>query len=1114
MASEANCWPSNLPNSRIANSHCVWLSLIHRAPSPESIGNMLRYACTLICATTLVPVARPQEADEARLLRFPTIHEDSVVFVSAGNLYTVPTAGGVARRLTSHDGNEMFPRFSPDGKLLAFTGQYDGNTEVYVMPAAGGTPKRLTFTATLSRDDVSDRMGPNNIVIGWTPDSKKILFRSRMTSFNDFIGQLFTVSVEGGLPEQLPLPRGGFASYSPDGSKLVYNRIFREFRTWKRYRGGMADEVWIYDFASKKTEQITRDDASDIIPMWVGDKIYFLSDRDVNKRFNLWSHDLKSKQLKQVTFFTEFDCKFPSLGKNGIVFENGGYVHRLDPQTDKSTKISVKILEDGASGRGGLVPVSKAIASFRAGPEGKRALFSARGDLFTVPNGPGVTRNLTHTPGTHDRNPEWSPDGKSIAYVSDSSGEDEIWLSLPDGSAPPTKLTEKSDTYKYELSWSPDSKKILWSDKKLRLQFIDVASKKVTLVNQAKAWEIRDFAWSPDSKWVAYSRQETESLSKVYLYSVEQEKSFEVTDGWFASSSPQFSTDGKYLFFVSARDFNPTISNTEWNHAYTDMQRLYLVTLAKSTESPFRPKTDESPALAPAAKAGDAVTVKVDTDGLKDRVLGLGVPAGNYFNVLSAGGLVYYQRSSRGSPTGFFAFDVAANKEIGLGTISACDLSCDGKKMIVSKDGNYGIIDLPKGPVEIKPLNLSAMEVRLDRQEEWKQIFHECWRQMRDFFYDPGMHGVDWPALRDRYAALVPHVRHRHDLTYIIGEMIAELNAGHAYVGGGDAPEAARIKTGLLGAKLERDAATGFVKIAKILRGASWSPTLKSPLAEVGLNVNDGDFIVSVNGTPVNSVANIHELLLNTPGRLITLEVNNAPAAKGARTITVTPIADESALYYHEWVQGNIKKVSDASGGKVGYLHVPDMLTNGLNEFVKHYYPQVSKKALLIDMRGNGGGNVSPMLIERLRREIAMVGVARNAAPNIDPGATFYGPMACLLNEFSASDGDLFPYRFKHYKLGPLIGKRSWGGVIGIRGTLPLLDGGTLNRPEFSRIDVAGKNWIIEGHGVDPDIVQDNDPAKEFAGEDEQLNRGISYLLEKLKTDEKKLPEVPPFPKR
>lgn len=1081
---------------------------------------MLRLMLPALAALLVCAAPSLAEEGEARLLRFPAIHGDRLVFTYAGDLYTVDAKGGTARRLTSHPGFEMFPRFSPDGAQVAFTAQYDGNTEVFVVPAAGGEPKRLTYTATLGRDEVSDRMGPNNIVMGWTPDGKSVLFRSRMRSFNDFIGQLYTVPAEGGMPEELPLPRGGFASYSPDGKKLAYNRVFREFRTWKRYRGGMADDVWTYDFDTKKTEQLTDDPAQDIIPMWVGDRVYFISDRGEERRFNLYSIDPATQKTERHTNFTEFDIKFPSAGKGAIVFENGGHVYRFDVKRGKAEKVPVRILEDRLGARGTFTDVSKNVAAYEVSPDGKRALFAARGDIFTVPAGEGVTLNLTRTPGAHDRNPKWSPDGKSIAFISDATGEDEIHVGPADGGAPPKAVTSGADTYKYELAWSPDSKKILWSDKKLRLQYVDVESKKVTLVDQAKAWEIRQFAWSPDSKWVAFARDEVETLDKIYLYSLESGKSTPVTSGWYAASSPTFSADGKYLVFVSARDFNPIYSATEWNHAYRDMQRLYFVTLAKGTANPLAPKFDgtESPKKKEDKKdekKDGPPEVKVDLDGIGDRVVAIPGPAANYRGLGAAGNAVYYFRSGTGSPTQLYVFDLGTKKETALGNVGGYEISADGKKMLVAKDGKYGIIDLPKGTINVgEPLNLAGMTVALDRRAEWKQMFNECWRQMRDFFYDPNLHGVDWPAVRKKYEPLVEHVANRADLTYVIGEMVSELNAGHAYVGGGELNQVRKITQGLLGAEYRRDDKTGFFQITRILPGENWNPKRRSPLTEVGVNVKEGDWLVAVNDRPTSEVKNVNELLVNTAGRPVLLSVNSKPAKEGARRAVVTPTNDEGDLYYYAWVQGNIKKVSEASGGKIGYLHVPDMQVAGLNEFAKHFYPQLKKEALVVDVRGNGGGNVSPMLIERLRRQAAMVGIARNAEPTVDPSGTFVGPMACLINEFSASDGDIFAYRFRHYKLGPLIGKRTWGGVVGIRGSLPLLDGGTLSKPEFSRYDLEGAEWIMENKGVKPDIVVDNDPAKEFAGDDEQLTKAVQVLMEALKKHPPKKVPTPPYPKR
>lgn len=1076
---------------------------------------------------------------EARVLRFPAIHGGQIVFSCAGDLYAVPAAGGIARKLTAHEGYEAFPRFSPDGKSIAFTAEYDGNREVYLMPAEGGVPKRLTFTASLGRDDISDRMGPNNIVMGWTNDGQKIIFRSRMREWDDFLGQLYLVPKEGGTSSQIPLPRGGFCSFSPDDKKMVYNRVFREFRTWKRYRGGMADDIWVYDFETNKIENITNNPAQDIIPMWSGNKIYFLSDRDENKKMNLYVFDLVSKETKKLTSFADFDIKFPSLGPGAIVFENGGYLYRFDLASEKTEKVPVIVADDMVSGRTKLVKVSDQITNYEISPDGRRALFGARGDFFTVPVKHGNTRDLTNTPGVHERDSKWSPDGKWIAFISDRSGEDEIYLLPQDGQGQPVQVTQKADTYKYHILWSPDSQKILWSDKLLRLNYIDINKKTVVEVATAEIGEIRQYGWSADSLWIAYDKPEVESMRRVYLYSLDTKTTFPVTDGWYSSYGAAFSSDGRYLFFVSDRDFNPIYSRTEWNHAYQAMSRVYFVTLAAETKSPFEPKSDEvevkkegeKPAEktepknkgdkakgeeAKPAAAKKEVTVKVDPDGIAARIIGLPIEVANYRQVTSVGDKVYYlKRGSLDRQTSLKMYDLTEQKETDLGTIDGFEISADGKKMLVSKERSYAIIDLPKAPVKIEEkLDLSQMEVTLDRRAEWNQIYEECWRQMKYFFYAPNMHGVDWQAMRLRYKPLAEAVNHRADLTYIIGELIGELSAGHTYVGGGDVPEIEKVKVGLLGAQLDKDLQTGYFKIARILKGENWDRSLRSPLTEIGVNIKEGEYILAVNGARTDDMTDIYQALLNTVGKQVTLKVNVRPEDKGSRDVVVMPIESEQQLYYHSWVQENIEKVNKATAGKVGYLHIPDMGPEGLNEFVKHYYPQLRKKALIIDVRGNGGGSVSPMIIERLRREIAMMEMSRDTIGRPDPDGLLLGPKVCLINEFAASDGDIFPYRFKVYKLGKLIGKRTWGGVVGIRGSLPLLDGGYLNKPEFAPYSIDGKDWIIEGFGVEPDIYVDNDPAREYAGIDDQLNKAIEVILEELKTKEVTLPPIPPYPKR
>jgi tricorn protease len=1088
---------------------------------------VLLLLAALAIASPNVVTLRGQEAaaPEARLLRFPAIHGNQIVFTYAGDLFTVSAAGGVARRLTSDIGFEMFARFSPDGKSLAFTGQYDGNTEVYLMPADGGVPRRLTFTATLGRDDVSDRMGPNNLVIGWK-NASQILFRSRRTEWNDFRGQLYLASTAGGPLEEVPLPRGGFGTFSPDGNQFVYNRVFREFRTWKRYRGGQADDVWLHDFRTHATTNLTNNPAQDIIPMWKGSKVYFASDRDPHGRMNLYSYDLASRQTKPLTSFTEFDVKFPSLGDDAIVFENGGWIYRLDLATEKAAKVPVTILEDFDRGRTSIVDVSRSVTNFEIAPDGSRALFGARGDVFTIPAKSGPTRNLTKTPGVHERDSKWSPDGRWISYLSDVTGEDEVWIAPQDGRGAATQVTTGGTNYKYRPVWSPDSKKLMWSDRNQRLHIVEIGTKVPVQIAESPTLEITDYAWSPDSRWVAYSKPEVRGPDRIWLYSLESKQSVAATDAWYDSSSPVFSADGKLLFFVSARSFTPTYGQTEFQHIYTDMSRIYFVTLAKDTKSPFAPKSDEvkikeeppakpaEPKPAEPKKPETVPEVKVDVDGLASRIGVVPTPPANYRALTSVGSRIYYNRAGARESAGLYVYDLDKLAETQVATGGGYEISADGKKMLLAQPGNrYAIIDTPAAKAEPKDfLDLSDMKVTLDRHAEWRQIFNESWRQMRDFFYAPNMHGLDWPAVRRTYEPLVSHVNHRADLTYIIGEMIAELNVGHAYVGGGELPRPDRVPMGLLGAQLRRDPQSKYFRITKIFRGQNWDPTLRSPLTDIGVDARTGDFILEIDGRSTAAMTDIWEALVGKAGKQVSLTLNGTPTVQGARETMIVPIEDERGLYYFDWVQANLEKVSKATNGRVGYMHLPDMGVPGLNEFAKYFYPQAGKEAMIVDVRSNGGGNVSPMIIERLRRELVMVDISRNGTPQADPGPMILGPKVLLADEFSASDGDLVTYRFKIHKIGPVIGKRTWGGVVGIRGTLPLLDGGVLNRPEFSRYDVAGKTWAIEGVGVEPDIFVDNDPAKEFAGEDQQLDRAIEVILDLLKKSPSKLAAPPPFP--
>lgn len=1063
---------------------------------------------------------------EARLLRFPNASGDKIVFVYAGDLYVVGIKGGIARKLTSSEGLELFPRFSPDGKWIAFSGEYDGNRDVYIIPAEGGEPKRLTYSMDLP--NVPERMGPDKIIMGWSADGKKVLYRSRSNWWHSWSGKLFWISVDGGLPEELPLPRAGFASLSPDGKKLAYNRVFREFRTWKRYRGGQADDIWIYDFHTKKVENITNNPSQDIIPMWFQNKIYFLSDRD--HTMNIFCYDLNTKQTKKITNFDQYDVKFPSVGSDYIAFENGGYIFLLDPKTDKYEKITIEINEDFPSIRPKFMNVREKIISFDISPDGKRGIFGARGEVFTVPAEQGLTQNITNTPNVHDRNPVWSPDGKWIAYISDKTGETEVFISKPDGTGE-VQLTDNAKTYRYFVKWSPDSKKLLCTDKLMQLYIIDIETKRITPIRTSKVWEITDFTWSPDSRWVAFVDYVNNFFPVIYIYSVETNETHQVTSEFFQSANPEFSSDGKFLFFVSDRTFKASIGEFEWNYQYRDLSKIFGITLQKDTPSPFafenedvKPKniTTDSQAKEKTKKGKEdkqkddsIIRINIDFEGIIDRVFDFPVQNGEYRNLRSIGNKLYYVRSSSSQKPKFYVFDLETKKETEVADFHQFEISFNGKKIIFQKDKDYYITDLKeKITTEKGKLDLSEMNVFVDPRAEWRQIFEESWRQMRDFIYDPNLHGVDWKGIHDRYVELLPYCSHRFDLTYIIGEMIAELNLGHTYVGGGDMPKVEPVSIGLLGADYEFDSNSGMYKFKKIFKGRNWDEKTRSPLVEPGIDVREGDYLLEIDGIRLTKEVTPYKALLNKANKYVSIKVNRKPSFDGAKEYFVKTLNSEAGLRYLDWVEYNRNYVEKKTQGRVGYIHIPDMgVDNGLNEFVKYFYPQVRKEALIIDDRFNGGGNVSPMIIERLRRILVVAKNARNQQVVLtNPDAVMTGPMVCLVNELSASDGDLFPYQFKTLGLGKVIGKRTWGGVIGIRGSLPFLDGGYLMKPEFANFGADGK-WILEGEGLTPDIEVDNDPALEYQGIDQQLDKAIELILEEIKTNPKpQIPKVPPYP--
>ncbi len=1060
----------------------------------------------LVLAVAMSMLAHNGHAGEGRLLRFPATNGTDVAFSYAGDIYTVSIHGGTATKLTSHEGYELFSRYSPDGTQIAFTGQYDGNTEVYVMPSAGGEPKRITFTASNPRDDVGDRMGPNNIAMAWTPDGKQVVYRNRVG--DGFTGQLWKAPLDGGMPAQLPLPEGGFCSFSPDGTKMAYNRVFREFRTWKYYKGGMADDIWIYDEKNKKVTNVTNNVAQDIVPMWIGDEIYFISDRD--KTMNVFVYNTVTGTTRKVTDFTDYDVKFPSCGGGKIVFENAGYIYQLDPATKQYSKIDITLNSENNFARQELMSVKDFITDGNLSPDGNRIVLTARGEVFDVPSSKGVVRNITHTPGVHESNVAWSPDGKNIAYISDKTGETEIWL-RPIAGGEPVQLTFGSKTRIAGFGWSPDGSQIVYVDRDNRIMLLTVASKTSVQLRQDSIGMYDTPRFSPDGRWLTYNQMLKNQHNVVYLYNIAARKEYPVTDGWYDSNSPVFSADGKYLIFASGRDFNPIYSEVEWNFAYRNMEGIYLVMLSKDTPSPFLP-TDDKVADSKKTtdgkaenkkKADDANKTNIDVEGIGDRIIKVPVSADHYGNFYCDGVNLWYYGNG-----GTHVYNLSEQKDEMIAPRASMVASADMSKAGFFSRGEIYVVPMPKGKIKLEDaVELAELKANVNFEAEWRNIYDEAWRNYRDGFYLKNMHGIDWKKVHDKYAVFLPYVKNRLDLTYVIGGMIGELACGHAYVDGGDHKVPVSKETGMLGAEVVQEGKA--FKITKIFQGVPERKELRSPLAQPGMNIKVGDYITAVDGVPTDSVNNLYKLLQWKAGVLVELTVASNASGASARKVVVEPIQSEHALRHFEWVMNNIKHVSEKTGGRVGYVYIPDMGPEGLKEFARYFFAQIDKEAIIIDDRGNGGGNISPMIIERLLRQPYRMTMFRGSNYNgTIPDKTLYGPKVLLINKYSASDGDLFPWSFKANKLGKVIGTRTWGGIIGINGSLDYIDGTSITTPFFTNYDAKTGQWFVENHGVDPDILVDNDPIKEFNGTDEQLDKAIEVILDELK-NRKPLPTTP-----
>lgn len=1087
----------------------------------------------LFVMTVIIPglVTGAIDIDDTKFLTQPAISRDHIAFVYAGDLWVADTDGNNVRRLTSDDGIESSPVFSPNGKLIAFSAEYDGNTDVFIIPVEGGMPKRLTWHPGF------------DIVRGFTPDGSSVLFISQRNVFTNRYTQLFTVPIDGGFPEALKIPNAFKAAYSPDGKRMAYNPLSEAFRQWKNYRGGTVSTIWLYTFSDHSVVKIPQPEGrcNDIDAMWIGDKIYFLSDR--NGEFNLFHYDVTSKEIKQLTSFTDFPIIDASAGDNKIVFEQGGHLHIFDLATNKSQKLTIGIATDLAELRPRYVKGgSRYVRSAGISPSGVRAVFDFRGEIITVPEEKGDPRNLTNSPGTHERFPAWSPDGKTIAYFSDESGEYKIHLQSQDGKGAEQKFKLNGSGFYSTIEWSPDSKKLTFTDNARNLYWLDIAKGSIKKIATEPIYHPGAFGsirgvWSPDSKWIVYTLNTPAYIEQVHLYSIDQDKSFPVTDGLSNASDPVFDKSGKYLYFFASTDAGPVKHWFAMSSADMRMTRaIYLVTLQKDVPSPLAKESDEEKgAEKKEAAEKDEKSKKdeskkepdkaetpfvIDFEGLKNRIISLPVDEGNYFSLqVGDEGKIYYLEAP-GTARGSFAkgtklhfYDLEKRKdEVIISEVNNYQISQDKKKILYQEGESWKIVPISgKGEPGKGNLNINSIQVRINPPAEWKQIFDEAWRINRDYFYATNMHGVDWNAMYKKYRPFLAHASCRNDVNRLIQWMCSELAVGHHRVGGGDflsSPD--RVPGGLLGADYAIE--NGRYRFKKIYGGLNWNPELRSPLTEPGVDVRVGDYLLAVNGTELTSAQNLYSLFENTSGKIVEITVGANPNMTGSRTFNVVPIANESMLRNRDWVEDNLKKVDDATNGRVAYVYVPNTTTLGHTYFKRYFYPQVHKEAIIVDERFNGGGLLADYYIDHLRRPFLCNWNMRYGDDIKTPSASIQGPKVMLIDETAGSGGDFLPWMFRELNMGKLIGKRTWGGLVGTLGFPTLMDGAYVSAPNLAIWTEEG--WIVENVGVPPDIEVEQLPAEVISGKDPQLEKAIEVIMQELKKDPPKKMKRPPYPVR
>jgi tricorn protease len=1084
-------------------------------------------AALLLAVSTLV--GRGADAQGTRLLRHPTVSRNAVAFAYAGDLWIVPRSGGQALRLTSTADVETDPKFSPDGSQIAMTRTAAGNTDVYVVSARGGEPRRLTYHPGLDR------------AAGWSPDGKRVLFASnRVSAPHSSFLKVWSVPVEGGFEESLPLPRAFTGTYSPDGRRFAYEEFstpfiaaWYEVSEWRHHRGGRTHPIRVMNLADHSVEKLPWQNSNDSDPMWVGNTVYFLSDRAFTT--NLFSYRADTKELKQLTQHTDFDIKNATAGPDAIAYEQGGYVHLFDVATGQSSRLNIDVVGDFPWARPQFKRVASMIREFALSPTGVRVAFAARGDIFTVPVEKGDYRNLTLSNGVHDRSPVWSPDGAQIAWLSDAGGEYQLLLGTQSGLAKPRSIALPGPAFYSDLSWSPNGRALLLRDNKLNLWTVDPASGIATKVD-TDVFETPsrsfDAVWSPDSRWIAYTKSLESHLRAIYVYSLADRRSFQLSDGLADAISPVFDAGGKYLYFAASTDIGIRTGWLEMGQLDRPLRRaIYLTVLSASDPSPFlpeagdeptpptprivsdsapRPRADTSARARPdstpaggAARAGAAGTVRIDTAGIRQRILSLSVPAAE-FSSLSAGpaGTLFYMEAVQGGAPRLQRYQVSARAATTfLEGITAYSISGDRKKLLyragAGANARWGVIGTDRpGRVGDGPVDVAQLEMRVDPKVEWAEIFLEGWRNQRDFFYDDKMHGANWAAVRAKYAELLPYVAHRADLGYLMAQTGGELTVGHSYLlGSGDVPTETPVNVGLLGADFAVE--NGLYRIKRIYTGENWNPDLRAPLSAPGIRVFEGDYLLEVNGRPLTPPTNLHSLFEGTANRQTIIRVNSRPGAEGSRQETVVPVPSEDGLRARAWIEDNRRRVDELSGGRLGYVWLPNTGQPGYTNFVRYFYSQQDKEGIIIDERYNQGGMVADFMVSEMDRRPMGYFAMRSGKVWTSPAAGIFGPKVMLINESAGSGGDALPYMFRQRKLGPLVGTRTWGGLIGTLGVPATIDGGGITAPSLAFFDLQGK-WSVENEGVAPDIEVEYTPAEVAKGRDPQLERGVQEALKLL----------------